>query len=176
MKTSLKILLAINLTILVVLAFVYPHLMVGPGKLDPGHRSLDADCFACHAPFQGANSERCSICHKPEDIGRLTTKGQPVIKPLTTVAFHQKLTEQDCVACHTDHAGVKRFRRQDRFKHDLLQKAMRDQCNSCHKAQGNELHRQILGNCSQCHTQDRWIPASFDHDKFFVLDRDHTAK
>jgi hypothetical protein len=176
MKTGLKVVLAVNLAILAVLAFVYPHLMVGPGKLIPGHRSLEADCFACHAPFQGTASERCTTCHKPDDIGRLTTKGQPVTKPLTKAAFHQKLAEQDCVACHSDHAGVKRFRLQGRFKHDLLQKATRDQCHTCHKAPADELHRQMSGNCGQCHAQDRWTPASFDHDKFFVLDRDHNAK
>ena len=26
------------------------------------------------------------------------------------------------------------------------------------------------GNCSQCHSQERWTPATFDHDKYFVLD------
>ena len=46
----------LNLIVLAVLAFVYPHLMVGPGKLIPGHKQLEADCFACHAPFTGAAS------------------------------------------------------------------------------------------------------------------------
>lgn len=176
MKTGLKIVLAINLAILAVLAFVYPHLMVGPGKLIPGHREIDTDCFGCHAPFQGASSDRCTTCHKPDEIGRITTKGQPVTKPLTTVPFHQKLAERDCVACHSDHAGVKRFRMQGRFKHDLLQKTTREQCHTCHKAPADELHRQISGNCGQCHTQERWTPANFDHDKYFVLDRDHNVK
>jgi hypothetical protein len=53
MSRIVKILLAANLIVLAVLAFVYPHLMVGPGKLIPGHRQLDADCFACHAPLRG---------------------------------------------------------------------------------------------------------------------------
>jgi hypothetical protein len=38
MSRILKIILALNLFVLAVLAFVYPHLMVGPGKLIPRHK------------------------------------------------------------------------------------------------------------------------------------------
>ena len=54
MNRILKIILAANLIVIAVLVFVYPHLMVGPGKLIPGHKQLEADCFACHAPLLGA--------------------------------------------------------------------------------------------------------------------------
>ncbi len=105
MSRILKIILAVNLIVIAVLAFVYPHLMVGPGKLIPGHKQLATDCFACHAPLLGAKSERCISCHQPAQIGRLTTAGLPIVKPLTSVPFHQKLTSQDCVACHSEHCG-----------------------------------------------------------------------
>ncbi len=176
MSRILKIILAINLVALAVLVFVYPHLMVGPGKLIPGHKALETDCFACHAPFAGAESERCAVCHKPEEIGRLTSKGLPISKPLTSVPFHQKLSSLECTACHSDHAGVKRFRVQGHFKHALLQPATRDQCESCHKSPKDNLHRQISGNCAQCHSQEKWVPATFDHNKYFVLDKDHNAR
>jgi Class III cytochrome C family len=176
MSRILKLILAANLIALAILAFTYPNLMVGPGKLIPGHKQLETDCFACHAPLLGAASERCVTCHKPAEIGRLTTKGQPVLKPLTSTPFHQKLNTQDCVACHSDHAGVKRFRQQGRFNHALLQKETLSQCQSCHKLPADSLHRQISGNCSQCHNQNKWTPATFDHDKYFVLDRDHNAR
>lgn len=176
MSRFVKIVLAGNLIVLAILAFVYPHLMLAPGKLIPGHRQLDADCFACHAALMGADSERCIGCHKPADIGRLTTLGQPVAKPLTTTPFHQQLVSQDCVACHSDHAGVKRFRSSGRFDHALLKKETLGQCQTCHKAPGDALHQQISGNCQQCHSQDKWVPASFDHGKYFVLDRDHNTR
>ena len=51
MSRLLKFVLFANLAVLAVLAFVYPHLMVGPGKLIPGHSKLEANCFACHAAF-----------------------------------------------------------------------------------------------------------------------------
>ena len=83
MSKILKFVLAANLIALALLAFVYPHLMVGPGKLIPGHSKLETDCFACHAPFSGTTTERCILCHKPAEIGKLTTLGQPIQKPLT---------------------------------------------------------------------------------------------
>jgi hypothetical protein len=176
MNRIVKIVLAAVLSVLAVLVFAYPNLMVGPGKLIPGHKHLNTDCFACHAPFSGAASERCAICHKPAEIGRLTTKGLPITKPLTSTPFHQKLINQDCVACHSDHAGVKRFRQHGRFNHALLQKETREQCQDCHKIPGDTLHRQITGNCSQCHNQEKWVPATFEHNKYFVLDRDHNSR
>ncbi|MDH4234266.1 MAG: class III cytochrome C family protein [Gallionella sp.] len=175
MSRTLKIILAANLIVIAILAFVYPNLMVGPGKLIPGHKQLETDCFACHAPLLGAASDRCIFCHKPADIGRLTTTGRAIAKPLASTPFHQKLITKDCVACHSDHAGVKRFRQQGRFNHALLQKKELDQCQTCHKAPADSLHRQITGNCGQCHNQNKWTPATFDHGKYFELDRDHNA-
>jgi hypothetical protein len=71
---------------------------------------------------------------------------------------------------------VKRFRVQGRFNHALLLKETREQCQGCHKSPADALHKQISGNCSQCHTQERWVPATFDHDKYFLLDRDHDTR
>jgi hypothetical protein len=176
MNRTVKLILAANLVVFAILAFVYPHLMISPGKLIPGHAKLETDCFACHAPFTGVDSPRCSTCHKSEDIGRLTTKGTPIAKPLTTTPFHQKLVKQDCVACHSDHAGVKRFRLQGHFNHALLQADARKQCETCHTSPKDTLHQQISGNCSQCHTQEKWVPATFEHDKYFLLDKDHNDK
>ena len=59
MNRTLKWILAANLLALAFLTLVYPHLMVGPGKLIPGHAKLESDCFACHAAFTGAASQRC---------------------------------------------------------------------------------------------------------------------
>jgi hypothetical protein len=41
MNRHLKLIIAGNLIVLAVLAFVFPHLMVGPGKLIPGHQKLE---------------------------------------------------------------------------------------------------------------------------------------
>ena len=175
MNRTLKIILAVNLVILAVLTFVYPHLMAGPGKLIAGHKALDTDCFACHVSFKGASSEKCVSCHKPADIGRFTSTGAPLVKPLTSTPFHQELISQKCVTCHSDHAGVRRYHLKGNFDHALLKKETADQCQTCHKSPADSLHKQITGNCAQCHTQKKWTPATFEHDKYFALDGDHNA-
>jgi hypothetical protein len=176
MSKLLKMILAVNLIAITILVFVYPNLMVGPGKLILGHKQLETDCFACHSSFTGAASERCVICHMPADIGRLTSAGKPISKPLTATHFHQQLLNQDCIACHSDHAGVKRFRQQGHFNHALLKEATRNNCQGCHKPPKDGLHEQITGNCAQCHTQEKWVPATFDHRKYFVLEGDHNTR
>lgn len=176
MNRYLKFVLAANLIALAVLSFTYPHLMVGPGKLIPSHKQLNSDCFACHTPLIGATSERCVNCHKPREIGRLTTKGLLIAKPLTSAPFHQELISQNCIDCHSDHAGVKRYKQHGHFNHALLKMATREQCQDCHKSPDDSLHRQVTGKCSQCHGQNKWTPATFDHNKYFVLDGDHNTR
>ena len=176
MSPILKIIIAANLIVLTILVFAYPQLMVSPGKLIPGHIELEADCFACHASFRGVDAERCISCHKPMEIGRLTTAGQPITKLKPSTPFHQQLIEQDCLACHSDHAGVTRNSMQGHFKHALLKTETSGQCQNCHQSPTDSLHQQIDGNCTQCHTQDHWVPASFDHKAFFVLDGDHNTR
>ena len=50
----LWIVVALNLVVLVALAFAYPHLMISPGPLVKGHEDLVTDCFACHAAWRGS--------------------------------------------------------------------------------------------------------------------------
>lgn len=176
MSRTVKLILAINLLALTVLVFVLPNLMVSPGKLIPGHKQLETDCFACHRMWRGSTAERCVACHAPKDIGRVTTRGLPIVRARTIVPFHQELIQDDCTACHIDHAGTKRYQWQGRFDHALLKAAARDRCEACHQAPRDSLHQQIDGNCGKCHSQTRWTPATFDHDRYFVLDRDHNTR
>jgi hypothetical protein len=170
----LFIVIAANLVVLIALAFVYPHLMVSPGALVRGHAELATDCFACHAPLRGASSARCIQCHAPADIGLKTTKGAPLPVGARKARFHQDLIEQDCMACHSDHLGPKLTQRSRKpFSHALLRVAVQEQCSTCHQPPTDNLHRKLTGNCQQCHSQEAWKPATFDHQKSFVLDQDH---
>ncbi len=175
-RPVLLIVIALNLLVLVALAFVYPHLMVSPGPLVKGHAELATDCFACHAAWRGASSQRCTECHVPADVGLKTTKGVPIPSRTVKVSFHQELIEQDCMACHSDHQGPRLTKRSRKpFSHGLLKVAVRDTCSTCHAAPKDTLHRELKTECSQCHESKAWKPATFDHNKFFVLDRDHEA-
>jgi hypothetical protein len=154
-----------NLLVLIVLVFVYPQLMISPGPLEPAHAELATDCFACHTPLRGASASRCITCHAPADIGLRTTKGTalPQTKP-ARIAFHQELSEQNCLACHSDHAGPKLTHRSRKpFPHALLQQTTRERCESCHAAPENAMHRSIGIACARCHKTQAWKPAGFDH-------------
>ena len=173
--------IAANLVALVALAFVYPHLMISPGPVIAAHGKVATDCFACHRPWRGAAVELCVKCHALPDIGLRTTKGAVIARvstqPRLKASFHQELIEQDCMACHTDHRSP-RLAQQSRkaFSHELLRPGVRQQCESCHEPPADLLHRKIAGDCRACHRQDAWKPATFDHNKHFVLDRDHDAQ
>jgi hypothetical protein len=77
-RPVLLIVIALNLLVLVALAFAFPHLMVSPGPLVKGHAELATDCFACHAAWRGASSQRCTECHVTAEVGLKTTKGVPI--------------------------------------------------------------------------------------------------
>ncbi len=170
----LLIVMALNLLGVLALAFAYPHLMVSPGPLVKGHAELAADCFACHAAWRGAASGRCQSCHALADVGLRTTKGVAIAKATIRGSFHQELVEQDCMACHSDHQGPRLTQRSRKpFSHGLLRVAVRDTCSACHAAPQDTVHRDLRIECSRCHESRAWKPATFDHDKYFVLDRDH---
>ncbi|WP_193771113.1 cytochrome c3 family protein [Candidatus Magnetaquicoccus inordinatus] len=173
MKRTTTILLWINLGVLVVLVLVYPHLMISPGALLKGHAELESDCFACHAPLFGISDGKCVSCHKVHAIGVTTTKNIPLSEKKSKIPFHQKLLGEDCVACHSDHAGVAKFRVKGRFSHQLLEEKTRMQCISCHQRPNDQIHRPLSAQCDRCHSFRNWQTATFEHDKYFSFDKDH---
>ena len=151
-----------NLTGLGLLAFVYPSAMMSPGALVPAHAELEGNCFACHAAFRSASPERCVKCHATADIGIRTTRGAPIerlINRKIRASFHQELSEQNCLSCHSDHGRLT----EHRFSHALLRPAAREECVSCHAAPMNNVHRDLRVSCNLCHTTEHWAPATFDH-------------
>lgn len=172
---TLLLVVAANLVVLLALTFFAPQLMISPGSTIDAHGEVASDCFACHTPFLGSTPEKCIACHKVDEIGLVTTKGEPIALEQKNVGFHQKLVEEDCVACHSDHKGVQPFRPISQFSHELLDPVLQEECDSCHSNPGDSLHMKLKGNCGQCHTQDGWTPATFNHDEYFFLDRDHDA-
>jgi len=175
-KNRLTLIIAANLAVLAVLVFALPQLMVSPGQPIEAHADLAEDCFGCHTPFLGSTADKCIACHRVEKIGRFTTTGVAIDQEDKQVAFHQQLIEEDCVACHSEHKGVKPFRPIGRFSHELLQVTTREQCNGCHSRPGDALHQKIENNCNECHTNEAWLPATFDHRDYFRFDRHHDTE
>lgn len=169
-------LIAANLVGLVTLVILYPDLMISPGPLVPAHADLATDCFACHTPLRGAAAERCVACHAVADIGLRTTKGLPLASLSLKSAFHQQLSTENCMACHSGHEGsVLALGSRQSFSHELLLPTARDRCETCHSAPATNIHRDVTANCGQCHGQQRWKPATFDHAKLFLLEGVHST-
>lgn len=155
-------------------AFLWPHDMVSPGNLRPAHAALEKDCFACHVPFRGVSSDQCIACHKVADIGLRTTRGVPIVRAKPVPPFHQALTEQNCLACHSDHPAPRLTEEEPKtFDHALLAPALRGQCQSCHRAPQDAQHRGIIPACAECHRTTGWKPSAFDHSRYFQLDGPH---
>jgi hypothetical protein len=174
-KRSVWIGISLVLAVIIYLSFTRPHEMVSPGNLIPAHAALESNCFACHAPFQGASADRCTTCHVVADIGLRTTKGVAISQSQRHPAFHQALTEPNCMACHSDHARPSLTKASAvKFDHALLKADARANCQSCHTAPQDDLHRGQTA-CATCHQPARWKPATFDHDRYFLLDRDHNT-
>jgi hypothetical protein len=173
---SLPAFVGVLLAGVIALAFVYPHQMVGPGKLMPAHKALENDCFACHVPFQGVSPQRCIKCHVVADIGRHTTKGVAIPADARHPPFHQGLIAKNCTACHSDHPPpALASKRAVAFDHALLDRQARARCGSCHEVPANALHRGVTASCSECHRDTGWKPATFDHSRIFPLDADHNV-
>ena len=176
MKRSLWIAVSLVLAAILSLSIIRPHQMVSPGDLIPAHAALQDDCFACHSPLKGASAARCISCHVVADIGLRTTKGAAIPPSVLRSAFHQALIEPDCMACHGDHPGMMLPKATSvRFDHALLKADARARCQSCHRAPGDDLHRGQNLPCANCHQPPRSKPATFVHDRYFRLDRDHNA-
>jgi hypothetical protein len=175
-KNLLLKIVALNLIALLLVALFWPHLMISPGQPMAAHANIADDCFACHSPFIGATPNQCISCHAVDRIGRETVDGRPITAEKKSVAFHQQLVEEDCLACHSEHRGVQAFRPISRFSHDLLQASTREQCDGCHARPADSLHRGVEGDCDTCHTNAAWTPATFDHEPHFRFDRHHTTE
>ena len=174
MTRAIWIGLLISLGAILALAFVRPHEMLSPGDLIPAHADLKQDCMACHLPLSGASPARCVSCHKVKEIGLRTSRGVPILQKGSRPAFHQSLSEANCLSCHSDHPGPNlATTRPVSFDHALLTPQARGACQSCHSAPADVLHRGQAMACATCHQPADWKAATFAHDRYFLLEGDH---
>ncbi len=169
-------LITANLVGLGVLIVWWPNFMISPGPLTPAHADVATDCFACHVPFRGAVAPKCVTCHAVATIGSRTTKGAMLTSPRPKVGFHQQLSTPNCLTCHTGHEGSAfALGHRQSFSHALLQPAAGAKCETCHTAPDTAAHRGASATCGQCHGQQAWKPANFEHAKYFLLDGPHAT-
>jgi hypothetical protein len=150
-----------------------------PGDVIAGHAKWEDDCAQCHVRFDRAAQDRlCMACHK--DVGQ---------DMRDRAGYHGRLKPQPCRSCHTDHRGRNaRIVHLDQaaFDHAATDYALRGrhlevdcaachvpgrkwsqaphECNACHRK--DDVHKGSLGpQCADCHGEQAWKPARFDHGK-----------
>ena len=162
-----------------------------PGPVIQGHAKIEEQCDKCHERFvKSGQVKLCLACHKDTgaDIARKTR-------------LHGRLEDSTCSKCHTDHKGreatiaaldQKSF---DHAKTGLAlkgahQKLIKEKCAACHAPKTKyraapvacddchrkaDVHKGELGaKCADCHNEENWKQARFDHDKtHFRLEGEH---
>lgn len=160
----------------------FPHEAVGFSL--NGHKLIAArepfTCHDCHADdITSFDPNTCDACHRLSDAAFMTAH---------TLSFGGA-----CLDCHD---GEDRFG--DHFDHNIFSFQIRGKhaglsCDQCHfKARGlgdfpvtlqdcyschylDEPHEGRFGfSCADCHTEEGWSPATFDHDlSVFKLEGEH---
>lgn len=159
--------------------------VVAPGTLAEAHKDIGS-CFACHSAFKSEKETGCADCHLNEQL-----LGSD--RPNAAVTHEQVLGKATCTACHTDHRGpdakitlpfehtvlppptlasCASCHASNKAVHMAL--SLDDFADSsdvgANKARliNRVLHQNHAqgfagASCSECHSTQKWTPASFVH-------------
>jgi len=154
--------------------------LVMPGALIKKHAKFEKKCEKCHSGFERTKQDtQCMECHKAVAGDVEKTQG-----------FHGKIhniKERECRSCHSDHLGrdadivqldIELFNH-NKTEFKLAGSHVSGDCSGCHKKTGvyrmpertcddchgaDEPHKKRMGKqCENCHTENSWLPAHFDH-------------
>ncbi len=160
--------------IIILLIYQFPYTMLNPGDLTSGHQDIKEKCSSCHKPFWGIENDRCISCHNLSEIGSKKLNGNESEPQNKKIVFHEKLINQKCVSCHTDHKGIKPEVELSSFTHDMLPEAMAGDCNGCHNPPSDKLHPLLTGTCNNCHNTKGWKSSVlFDHNNIQSIGKDN---
>lgn len=152
-----KLYILAGVALLIWLIIQFPSIMINPGKLVAEHQEISDQCLKCHDPFFGISSDKCMSCHELAEIGKDESD--------STISFHAKLANVNCISCHTDHRGLHPTGL-SMFDHDMLPADDKANCGNCHSVPVDELHSLISVDCGTCHITEGWASSiSFSHDQ-----------
>jgi hypothetical protein len=150
--------------------------------LDGAHASIANDCAACHNGDYNNTPNTCSGCHTPDFNASLNPNHTALGLPTDCAMCHTTAPDwmpasfpihndfymlngahaviaNDCAACHNGNYNN-----------------TPNTCFGCHAAEYNNAknpdHKgaQFSTDCTTCHTENAWVPATFDHDaQFFPI-------
>jgi len=146
---------------------IFPYFTINPGVVIEDHKMLKNDCLSCHSLGEGAQTEKCIICHKPSEIGRKLVNGveRNIVNGKSNL-LHKSIIKIQCLDCHTEHNGISKENATLKFRHDILSIELQNDCIKCHLLQkpADEIHRDLILNCSECHNNKNWKPSHFKHE------------
>ncbi|MBK7172420.1 MAG: hypothetical protein IPH84_04125 [Bacteroidales bacterium] len=131
-------------SLIIILSIKYPHLMLNPGELSNSHQNLKKEkCTSCHSYFSGIDYQKCVECHNLKLIGIDTINNQKLTGNVEKISFHDKLVDQNCTNCHSDHNGIVPKSFLNSFDHTYLKPEIHDKCVSCHAKPDDSLHSHL---------------------------------
>ncbi len=135
------------------------------------HQKLQTqDCKSCHTDHQGMTPASSISTFKHEMLESKVMDNCVSCHLNPADNLHKQVTNA-CKNCH----NTEGWKNAVSFNHDMIQGADKNNCASCHQGPKDTFHQSFKDNCNQCHSTNKWKPASFDHDAYFVLDKDHNA-
>ena len=154
-------------------------------QLNGAHAVIANECIQCHADGFANTPSQCIGCHQGDfnetDDPDHVAAGFPT----------------DCLECHTEDAWTPA-----NFDHDAIfqlngaHAVIANECIQCHADGFANTPSQCIGchqgdfnetddpdhiaagfptDCLECHTEDAWTPANFDHDAIFQLNGAHAV-
>ena len=82
------------------------HRSYSPGPLTQGHQKFEAQCAACHKPWQGPTNDGCLDCHgdmsSNKHGGTKLADSDGLMPGIHLAGLKGELA---CLSCHTDHRG-----------------------------------------------------------------------
>jgi Cytochrome c3 len=155
--------------------------------LTGGHALIANDCAACHNGDYNNTPNTCAGCHGT-DFNQASNPNH------VALGF-----SNDCASCHTTQPGwapATFANHNDYYALNGAHAAIANDCVACHNGDYNNTPNTCVGchltdynattnpdheaaqfptDCQSCHTETAWLPASFDHDVFYVLNGAHAA-
>lgn len=130
---------------------------------------INQDCIACHSDHKGIDPKLSLTKFEHSLITKPLLNNCVGCHKIPENELHKQLTT-DCKSCHNTNS----WKLLGTFNHELIEGVIKNNCISCHQSPNDTFHQAIKTNCNECHTTNKWLPSTFNHSKFFVLDKDHS--
>lgn len=135
------------------------------------HQKIESqNCISCHSDHKGLDSKlalnKFNHAFLPDNDRNscVSCHDQPKNE------LHNQVSNS-CVSCHSTRSWTAIAT----FDHNLINEKSKNNCVSCHQSPKDNFHSISSTNCLSCHSIKQWKPSTFNHDKYFILDKNHNA-